>query len=53
MPKSCTASTPARSLAPGTDGLPTYYYHRFAAAGNRDNYTTSNNADLWWASRAS
>lgn len=29
----------------GTDGLPTYFYHRFAAAGNRDNYTTANNAD--------
>src|SRR5690606_20070739 len=27
------------------DGLPTYFYHRFAAAGNRDNYTTANNAD--------
>lgn len=32
-------------LAPGTDGLPTYFYHRFAAAGNRDNYTAANNAD--------
>jgi len=28
------------------DDAPTYYYHRFAAAGNRDNYTTSNNADF-------
>ena len=28
------------------DGLPTYFYHRFAAAGNRDNYTTANNADF-------
>jgi iron complex outermembrane receptor protein len=32
--------------APGTtDGLPTYYFHRFAAAGNRDNFTDSTNAD--------
>ncbi|MBY4597786.1 TonB-dependent receptor [bacterium BD-1] len=28
-----------------TDGLPTYYYHRFAAAGNRDNFTDATNAD--------
>ncbi|MEI2795772.1 TonB-dependent receptor [Pseudoxanthomonas sp. F11] len=28
------------------DGLRTYYYHRFAAAGNRDNYTTTNNSDF-------
>lgn len=28
------------------DGRPTYYYHRFAAAGNRDNYTTTNNSDF-------
>ncbi|PPJ43357.1 MULTISPECIES: TonB-dependent receptor [unclassified Pseudoxanthomonas] len=28
------------------DGRPTYYYHRFAAAGNRDNFTTANNADF-------
>ena len=28
------------------DGLPTYFYHRFAAAGNRDSYTTGNNADF-------
>src|SRR5690606_28783683 len=27
------------------DGDPTYFYHRFAAAGNRDNYTTATNAD--------
>lgn len=27
------------------DGLATYFYHRFAAAGNRDNFTTANNAD--------
>ncbi|KAF1711284.1 TonB-dependent receptor [Pseudoxanthomonas kalamensis DSM 18571] len=27
------------------DGLPTYFFHRFAAAGNRDTYTTANNAD--------
>lgn len=31
-------------LTPG-DGLPTYFYHRFAAAGNRDNYTTGTNND--------
>ena len=32
--------------APGTtDGLPTYYFHRFAAAGNRDNFTDTTNAD--------
>ena len=28
------------------DGLPSYFYHRFAAAGNRDSYTTANNADF-------
>ena len=28
------------------DGNPTYFYHRFAAAGNRDSYTTGNNADF-------
>lgn len=27
------------------DGLPTYFYHRFAAAGNRDQYTTGVNND--------
>lgn len=27
------------------DGLPTYFYHRFAAAGNRDTYTTGVNND--------
>ena len=32
--------------APGTtDGNPTYYFHRFAAAGNRDNWTDTTNAD--------
>ncbi|HET9050016.1 MAG TPA: TonB-dependent receptor [Chiayiivirga sp.] len=31
-------------LTPG-DGLPTYFYHRFAAAGNRDTYTTGINND--------
>ena len=31
-------------LTPG-DGLPTYFYHRFAAAGNRDSYTTGVNND--------
>ena len=31
-------------LTPG-DGLRTYFYHRFAAAGNRDSYTTANNSD--------
>ncbi len=30
----------AGGCAPGTtDGLPTYYFHRFAAAGNRDGFT--------------
>jgi len=28
-----------------TDGLPTYYFHRFAAGGNRDNFTDTTNAD--------
>jgi iron complex outermembrane recepter protein len=28
-----------------TDGLPTYFFHRFAAAGNRDNFTDTQNAD--------
>ena len=28
------------------DGLPTYFYHRFAAAGNRDNYTDTTNNDF-------
>ena len=28
------------------DELPTYFYHRFAAAGNRDNYTDANNSDF-------
>lgn len=28
------------------DGERTYYYHRFAAAGNRDSYTTANNSDF-------
>lgn len=27
------------------DGLPTYYFHRFAAAGNRDNTTDTQNSD--------
>lgn len=32
--------------APGTtDGLPTYFFHRFAAAGNRDNFTDTQNSD--------
>ncbi|WP_460454678.1 TonB-dependent receptor domain-containing protein [Arenimonas aestuarii] len=36
----------AAGCAPGTtDGLPTYYYHRFAAAGNRDNFTDTTRAD--------
>ena len=30
----------------GTDGLPTYYFHRFAAAGNRDNWTDTTNSDF-------
>jgi iron complex outermembrane receptor protein len=29
-----------------TDGLPTYYFHRFAAAGNRDNFTDGTNRDF-------
>lgn len=28
------------------DGLPTYFYHRFAAAGNRDNTTNATNDDF-------
>ena len=28
------------------DGLPTYFYHRFAAAGNRDNTTDTTNSDF-------
>ena len=28
------------------DGLPTYYFHRFAAAGNRDNFTDTTNSDF-------
>ena len=28
-----------------TDGLNTYFYHRFAAAGNRDNYSDTSNSD--------
>lgn len=28
------------------DGLPTYFYHRFAAAGNRDNNTDTTNSDF-------
>ncbi|KFL36030.1 TonB-dependent receptor plug domain-containing protein [Arenimonas donghaensis] len=36
----------AGGCAPGTtDGLATYYFHRFAAAGNRDNWTDTTNAD--------
>jgi iron complex outermembrane receptor protein len=32
---------------PGTtDGLPTYFFHRFAAAGNRDNFTDTTNMDF-------
>ncbi|MBW8312396.1 MAG: TonB-dependent receptor [Rhizobium sp.] len=36
-PGGCTPGT--------TDGLPTYYFHRFAAAGNRDNFTDTTNSD--------
>ncbi|KFN47345.1 hypothetical protein N790_07925 [Arenimonas malthae CC-JY-1] len=37
----------AGGCAPGTtDGLPTYYFHRFAAAGNRDNWTDTTNSDF-------
>ncbi|MFY2762936.1 TonB-dependent receptor plug domain-containing protein [Arenimonas sp. MALMAid1274] len=28
------------------DGLPTYFFHRFAAAGNRDNFTDATNSDF-------
>lgn len=28
------------------DGRPTYFYHRFAAAGNRDNFTDTTNQDF-------
>jgi len=37
-PGGCTPGT--------TDGLPTYYFHRFAAAGNRDNFTDTTNSDF-------
>lgn len=37
----------AGGCTPGTtDGLPTFYYHRFAAAGNRDNFTDTTNSDF-------
>ncbi|MFY2763886.1 TonB-dependent receptor plug domain-containing protein [Arenimonas sp. MALMAid1274] len=29
-----------------TDGLPTYFFHRFAAAGNRDEFTEASNLDF-------
>ncbi|MBW8366534.1 MAG: TonB-dependent receptor [Arenimonas sp.] len=29
-----------------TDGLPTYFYHRFAAAGNRESFTDATNGDF-------
>lgn len=33
--------------APGsTDGVPTYYYHRFAAAGNRDTFTDATRSEF-------
>ncbi|KAF1718566.1 TonB-dependent receptor [Pseudoxanthomonas yeongjuensis] len=32
-------------VTPG-DGLPTYFFHRFAAAGNRDNFTDTVNSDF-------
>ncbi len=35
----------SQDLFPG-DGLPTYYFHRFAAAGNRDSFTDSTNSDF-------
>lgn len=36
----------AGGCTPGsTDGLPTYYYHRFAAAGTRDGFTEGTRAD--------
>lgn len=41
---SCT--TVDCSVTGATDGLPTYFYHRFAAAGNRDNFVDSTNADF-------
>ncbi len=37
---------PTATLDPATDGLPTYFYHRFAAAGNRDNNTDTTNSDF-------
>lgn len=37
----------AGGCAPGsTDGLPTYYYHRFAAAGNRDGFTDATRSEF-------
>jgi len=38
---------PGGNCAPGTsDGLPTYFFHRFAAAGNRDSFTDATNSDF-------
>jgi iron complex outermembrane receptor protein len=37
----CGATCPG-----GTDGLATYFYHRFAAAGNRDGFTDATNSDF-------
>jgi len=38
----CITSGPGAN----TDGNSTYFYHRFAAAGNRDNFTDSTNSDF-------
>ncbi len=41
----CSAPGVDCSLPGATDGLPTYFFHRFAAAGNRDNFTDTTNSD--------
>ena len=42
-----TATAVDGECAPGTsDGLPTYYFHRFAAGGNRDNTIDGVNTDF-------
>ncbi|MBW8368539.1 MAG: TonB-dependent receptor [Arenimonas sp.] len=38
----CITSGPGAN----TDGRGTYFYHRFAAAGNRDNFTDATNSDF-------
>lgn len=42
----CGLPTPANPTCAGANGLPTVFRHRFAAAGNRDNYTDTTNSDF-------